>query len=427
MTESKKSVLERSVSFGRKKYKLMSVGEDFVSLADSVKIVGTNKSGKTYVNFRTERVRIYKLSENADGTPRVNVYAKRRVGPRARSRMSSVVNETPVLSTPYNHADFSIYDSVAIGEFMKLYSRRYGEVTEYPTPLGLARLAYPMLAQRESWSYAPTMGGPLRKSDPRSFLDSAFGKTRYRRDLLKAVAESHSMIHVATARQFRGLVPVDWIVDALGQWSHQGESVLARGERTDIEAIRRIAQWVDLGSRKRLMRDLFLDSTPDFAVTDSIRSAKTLAGHGLFELGKVKNWSELHDVLAVKSRTAGKINRPIPQKHKYLKAIDGTTVGNWSIHSAKDTHTLEAWGGQMSNCIGSYSGSAISQRTLLFGVFEDEKLVGNVEVSTEGRVVQLVGRFNGRLEGGDVIVERIHKLTGNAKLGSKIAVQWGGF
>lgn len=95
--------------------------------------------------------------------------------------------------------------------------------------------------------------------------------------------------------------------------------------------------------------------------------------------------------------------------HEWTRAADsfaddlallhkGETV-EFEVRSAKQTSELAEWGSAMRNCIASYSAQAIEGRTNLFGVYVADELVANMEVSREGRINQLFGRFNNSLEG----------------------------
>lgn len=390
------------------RYKLMSVGEDFVSVASSRKIAGQNVSGKTYVRFHTDSVKIFKLGEYPDGRPRVNVYEKthQRLRHNGGGSRKTFQNITPTLTSPHA-VRYDQYDAVGMGEFLKLYEAKYGPTGQFPTSMGLGRLAYPILTTNDKWKYTLSLGSALRMSDARGFIETAFGKTRYRKDLVKAVAATHSTSVIAVMSAFRGVVPTDWLVDALNDWPKFGEY------DWNFASLRKIAKLTDQNSARRLLNGLMSDQVPSMWITDSIRSIDQLMSYRQIpELGKVSGWREVHDLLAGQARRAVKPNQTIPQRGKVIKALDGAEVSGYTIVSAKDTDTLEVWGHQMSNCIGGYEYQALNGTSLLFGVYRDGSLVGNMELRKNGDVVQLVGKYNARFPDSALVSNRVHELTG---------------
>lgn len=388
-----------------KEYITMSVGDDFVSLVQSEKRVGTTQNGKTWVRFDDQLVTIFKLGRYADGRPRVNVYRKTRTRPSYRDRMNGTVPKgmrlENITSRLAGVSLFSQYDTVAAGEFIKIYEREFGPSGQFPTAVGIRRLAYPMLRDNEHWQYARPLGSALRQTNVRSFIEASFGKTRYRKDLVKAIAHTNSTHAIAVGHAFRGLMPLDWIIDAL----FETKPYRQYEEFGDISNMRRIARLTDEKSGRRLLRQMLNEDIPRTWVRDSLRSIDQILEYGdVPELGRVQNWREAHDSLMVQARQVVKKNQRIPQDHKIIKAIEGETFfiegqhGTYHFESAKDTDTLEIWGSKMANCIGTYNHSAMSGSSLLFGLFRDGELIGNMEVAPDGRVRQLVGKYNSSMQ-----------------------------
>lgn len=416
MTEATTTVLKRPDPFVRglaeESYLSLRVGEDFVSLTDSTLRKGNNQhSGKSYSRFQLNSCLILKKKQYKDGTPRYHAYLKTG---KIRNRPANFVDVTPRIASDFSQGLTSTNENraIAISQFFKV-------IGHDALPMGseFLKLAYPMLNHNPAWQWAPGMGSALRRPDTRSFVETAFGKTRYRKDLVKAISNAPSLDKVAQARMWRGLVPIDWIVDGIAQ-----SLPPANGNSTvqNPTHLRKLLATVDQGSRKRLLMQSMTNDRGAHFVGDTLRSLDTIfrAGDSLEYIGRVDGWRSLHDQLATQARLAVNANRPISQDAEVYKLLDGlVTEGGIRIESAKDTDDLIYWGGQMSNCIGSYNSEAVCGSTFLFGLYAGETLVGNMEVAPNGIVRQMVGKFNGNFAQSKEVKEAI--ATAIEEKGSK--------
>lgn len=419
MTEAATTILKRPDPFARglaeESYLSLRVGEDFVSLTDSTLRKGNNQhSGKSYSRFHLNSCLILKKKHYKDGAPRYHAYFKTG---KIRNRAANFQDVTPRIAEGHVYGMNNNVENraIAISQFFKV-------IGHDALPMGseFLKLAYPMLSHNPAWQWAPGMGSALRRTDTRSFVETAFGKTRYRKDLVKAIAESPSLDRVAQARVWRGLVPIDWIVDGLqqavpGSLNNQASAVVQQ----DVQ-LRRLLKMVDQGSRKRLLIQAMTNDRGSHFMGDTLRSVETIlsAGDPLEYIGRVDGWRSLHDALATQARLAVNANRPIPQDGEIYKLLDGlVTTSGIRIESAKDTDDLIYWGGQMSNCIGSYAQQAVCASTYLFALYENDTLVGNMEVAPNGTVRQIVGKFNGNFAQSKEVNEAI--LAAIEEKGSK--------
>lgn len=400
MTDAVTTVLESPHDAGRleaDRYISLRVGQDFVSLTDSILKKGTNgHSGKSYARFSLNSCLILKKKQYKDGTPRYHAYLKTG---KTRYSPSNFQDVTPKIGTTSGHfAGNTEQRAIAIAAFFRA-------IDHDALPMGteFLKLAYPMLNENPAWRWAPGMGTALRKSDTRSFIEAAFGKTRYRKDLVKAVAASNSLEKVAQARVWRGIVPIDWIVDGIAQ-SVPSNRILDNA--MNLAHLRKLLPMVDQGSRKRLLMQSMTNDRGSHFMSDTLRSVDTIfqSGDSLEYIGRVDGWRSLHDTVATQARLAVNANRPVPQSAEVYKILDGvSTSGGLTLVSAKDTDDLIYWGGQMNNCIGSYSHEAVNSSTCLFGIYDKEDLVGNMEVDPTGRVQQIVGKFNSPFQRRDEV------------------------
>lgn len=373
--------------WGDNRYVSLAVKGDSVTLLNSQLRRGINKhSGKTWARFEGSR-RTFKRTFTTDGQQRVNVWIA------GQGIWKQVQNSTPKVDRLPKSSD----NIAHIAKFFEVM----GHDAE-PTVRNLEVLCYPILAHNDKWHYAAGLGSALRMADTRDFVEAAFGKTRYRKDLVRSISNTDSLTAVSIAAMWRGLVPTDWLVDAAGtpirairneNYVHHVQSSSLSGK--DIIALRKILANMNLGSRKRLL----VSALDDPYVIDTVRSARLILREGeqLPVFGKIDGWRNAHDLLATQARKIGQENRKIDQSSKPYKKLDGkVTPLGYRIVSAKETHELLDWGAVMNNCIGSYGHMATNGSTNLFAIFQGEALVGNMEVGTNGAVRQLVGKNNAR-------------------------------
>lgn len=201
-----------------------------------------------------------------------------------------------------------------------------------------------------------------------------FGKTRYRRDLVKAVASSN-LPTIALAWQFRGLVPIDWIVSMLR------ERPLRPGRY--LNNIRPHLRNLDQMSLRNVLRDAAILT----------RYARDLARFSpVADLGRIHSVTELHDRLyehALLFRTAytktGKPKKAITLPD-YASALGGQLSSGWSIEIARHENDLWEWGSLMRHCIGVYGPHLRSGRSILGAVCDPSgRMRANFEVTATRR------------------------------------------
>ena len=148
-----------------------------------------------------------------------------------------------------------------------------------------------------SYSYIPVglRSAMIGAENVQEFTRRAFGKTRYRRDLVKAVA-SATLKDVENAWQFRGLVPIDWIVDLL-----RGRQWEGRNSHQNIISIpRRHLKHLDQRSLRRLMGEM-KERDYDYGFSQQIADIE-LVSVEYPTLTRVDSWKDLHDRLIALDR-----------------------------------------------------------------------------------------------------------------------------
>lgn len=258
-------------------------------------------------------------------------------------------------------------------------------------------------SNRFVWAPAQVRRAFAGAPDAQALTRNLFGKSRYRRDLVRAVAQA-SMARITIAHAFRGLVPVDWIVAYLRGTSSGEEAIYWTG----IPNLRPLLRCLDQQSLKSLLQQ---PPPHIYALTDMERFMPSRAVLGRFiageaTFGRVRTWGDLHDqalnLFRLYRHHDGKQRRP-KRLSETAQALEGTTPGGLRVELARHENTLWDWGTQMRHCIGGYGNALRRGSSLLGGVFTqtaqgEEALVANFEVITgrDGRyeLRQLLGKAN---------------------------------
>lgn len=181
--------------------------------------------------------------------------------------------------------------------------------------------------------------------------------------------------------QLKNAVPHEWLPDLIG--------VAVALDMRSI-TLTQIRQFYAMFSPHFIKK---LEKASGWLVRDSIQQYYESNGYIQVNHRRWRDWRELHDYISVEYRKLGQKNRKIPEgklikKLKKLPAMNGMTF----IHPI-DTHTLVDWGQAMSNCIASYTGDAVSKRTILLGVERSGELLYNIEIENN-QVRQFFGKRN---------------------------------
>jgi hypothetical protein len=133
-----------------------------------------------------------------------------------------------------------------------------------------------------------------------------------------------------------------------------------------------------------------------------------------------KDLKELHDKI---SRDYLKIKAeaerlPINYSEEERKILQ-VKAGDMDIRLATDTSDLVIWGGTMKNCIASYSDKAVQKSSYLLGVYRDDTLLYNMELTRTNsgknlRIVQLTAFKNGSVPQEDRAI--IEQAVGGMRL-----------
>lgn len=222
--------------------------------------------------------------------------------------------------------------------------------------------------------------------DAREFTAGLFGKTRVRKDLVKAVAGA-DLSRICMAEAFRGLVPVDWIVTYL----RRGEVRFGHARRVGDDAkttniypdVRPLLRRLDERSLRGLLRDedprqLLIVDTLKMHVDDYDPTAP---------LPRCRTWNEVHQALVTRTnlyghlaRARGKVDDK-PIKHTDEALALEAKAGDIEIVLALHEDDLYSWGQSMNHCIATYGRHMRGRRNVYGAVYAGNRLMGNFEIS----------------------------------------------
>lgn len=239
-----------------------------------------------------------------------------------------------------------------------------------------------------------TLITPMRATNSREFVERLFGKRQYRKDLLKATGNSETIYPLHVAQAFRGLVPIDWIVNFL-RLDHRVETGYDQGYGISIfNDLRPFLTQIDPRSYRHLLREPVTTNIL-YQIEDAMR---VLSRDGLNNEGDnyFRSWEDVHDRVMPRyhySRSTPFQECEIPLL-PLAEKVHGLTTKSFEIVTATHTLELEEWGKTMHNCIGGYKRMAAEKNTILGAVLSNGKLVANFEISTNGNLKQLLGTCN---------------------------------
>lgn len=256
------------------------------------------------------------------------------------------------------------------------------------------RTSYPLFDHFDRMSYR-SLGIPhMHSKDIQEFTRKMFGKTRYRKDLVRAVASTSNPHALKNAYHIRGLVPVDWIIKYLVST----KSKTSYGVPV-MTSIRPAFQKMTMNQRKAVMTAITDDKVQDVYYVEDLLDFATMLPEETVQAVKMKpsNLYEVHNILSMettKVRTPDIVIEPTPL-YKKISQID------WSdsvieMVPATSTHQVINWGVEMGHCIGSYASQAANGTYTLTGIYQDGKLIGNA-MFQKRKAVQIFGKFNKQL------------------------------
>lgn len=260
--------------------------------------------------------------------------------------------------------------------------------------LGISELSdiYPMAKMYGIQHYLEMPYGirhAFRNDNMRDFVSELFGKTNVRRDLIKASAQV-SPKEICLMKDFRNLVPVDWIVNAMRNSEVQWQPCdgILTFDNGSIH-IRSLLTQMNPKTYRRVLRNTLTER--DLMLMINVTNRRHLINVDAER--PFASYEDIHDAFFANSY----YSRPFDDKDipltKVAKKFVGLRSGNLEIKPAQHTSIMTEWGGKMHNCIASYRTTALDGQGEYAGVYDGDRLIANIEVRG-GRLIQLLGKYN---------------------------------
>jgi hypothetical protein len=237
----------------------------------------------------------------------------------------------------------------------------------------------------------PGFAMALRQNSLRDMVEVLFGKTRYRKDLAKAVAQSFPQA-IMMGVDFRGLVPIDWIIDFL----RNNRRVLSYPVK--YPSVRNILLRLDRRSYPALLREQ-LDWATLLHVCD------VTSGYNQYGVEvppqRIRSWEQFHNLIWQQIRdnetSLSSIvpkDAPIPLTD-LAQQLSGLTVDGYTVVVPERAEELYVWGHEMRNCIGGYAKLVLHEgsKETLGAITSNGRVVVNFEVH-DGKLRQFLGKCN---------------------------------
>lgn len=367
---------------------MVVIKDDTITELNREKVSGVSPSGKAWSRWQKQSMQTY--SWKSGHLNRYTMQRLKRVEDPRRTRVNfRCVNLMPI----YVHGS-PFFTAVGERLGMNPLAERWDKNNLQPMAQEIRYQQYPLLRENPNWRPVAGMTPLLRAPSLQEGVRRYFGSTRYRKDLVKKVA-GESLAATKYLHQFRGYVPVDWMVGvSFGAAVHD---IAIRDFRPLLNAftpktVKHLLEKTDKATGSNIE-----DSLNSFRLIRQVDPMWSSAFH-------YADWVEVHDVLASTQRKLEHANKIIPQTD-VAKAVDGlvvsvqtsdNTTGQLIVRSAKETYELIEWGTLMANCIGGYQYSALDGSDSLFGVYSGDRLIANMQIRS-GRIQQLFGKFNAQL------------------------------
>lgn len=258
--------------------------------------------------------------------------------------------------------------------------------------------------------------------DVKKFITKTFGPEGVRKDMVKAVVSTTDIGAIFLLRNLKELFPLDWLRDVMKAPS---EYVIYNPEaiytETSTAGLVDLLASLTLPQRKRLLVEkLSPDQRTDLnyrgAIDDMHRDIRDILRmfHGLNPEQKEEHknridyssWERLHETLIqltneLRMKEDAQVNSArfehgdtyMTKLHDTSYEVDGE---KYLIRAPKHRHDLNRWGNDMHNCIASYHRKVVAHGTNVFGIYSNDVLFANVEISNSGGIIQHMQKYNTR-------------------------------
>lgn len=366
-----------------------------ITLVDSREIEFTTKAGWTGRRWVRDRVHVYRRHPR---TNRFYHYTKNcaRTGRR--------VYPWPTRVTSFAMGTSWEFDRIPKFRETLCQTLGYANLSDIFPILGQLPVANYELSTIPKQFY-----GLLQAPDMKAFCEGLFGVSRYRRDLGREAARN-SLITLAYAEHFRGLVPIDWIIKLLADTadsSYHPRTGVTYWHRNPW----RLLKQLHPKTLRRLAKTSPLTSNELYAFIDARHDIWGMPPDVIGTI-EARSWTEFHARANAMARRQqrlaqaeynmiGEYAKPIVYNDLFNR-LHGTQVGDLTIHLAQSTEEPHNWGDETNCCIGSYACQAYHGSVIL-GVLQDRNktikalfsINRSITAPSEQKVTGHLGQFLG--------------------------------
>lgn len=234
----------------------------------------------------------------------------------------------------------------------------------------------------------------IKAKDFKNFVQKYFGRKNYRKDLLKATLNS-SYKHWELAKEFVGLIPIDWVIRFLSSspTPYSEADVYPRPKFTSQYSYIRHIYLKNLDAKYLKIIFNNIDKTGLSLTQDTIKMILDASKEDLKDSGKTTR--EIHDHLSrINSRKIDETAFPKTRVGELFSEIDYSSIG-LECKIARKSSDLNEWSKEMSNCISGYKQEAISGEQTFLGFYRDGELIANANIREKDFACeQLLGKYN---------------------------------
>lgn len=252
----------------------------------------------------------------------------------------------------------------------------------------------------------------LRSLKAKTVQDMAkrlFGQKRYRKDLVKALANANSVEFLAFMFSLKREIPVDWFISIL----RNNPTLAYLPDTFNYEDLKEFYDSLSDKQFRKFCKCLMEeDFIPIQSILDTAYQFKECLNDGHNQIDpitdiKFRSIEELHYMTTKYFENTVKERERRALIEKYGGAIDGNQYyeelssidfsgAPYELIVPENAYELVQWGNEMSNCIGGYSSKAKSSTTDVYVALKDkksDKMVANILI-TKKNIVQFYGKRN---------------------------------
>lgn len=377
------------------------INDETFSFLQADLLSGLNRhSGKRWHRWQETSATVLSLKKkDSQGLPSLRVYD---IGTYPQKYIYDNTMGPHLFSTRLESAPFEVQQM-----FCDFIESRFGKIVPSPDPMyprkwaletvysHLINLAYPgieLFNHQSNFRHLSLgiLAPGLRERSAMNYTRKLFAKKHYRKDLVKALAEAPLELH-SRAVSAAGLVPTDWIIDSL-------RTAITPGQLPE-------SYFYDAGARKRYreflravpptQRRRYLLGAPDRGA--SLVDVPRMLHDPLFTID-FRRYHSIEEIHAAwvdnqcRNRNASAHSDIIPM-NKQTEKIVSVPIPEFEVVPAKTRADLVAWSSEMGNCIQGYYYDACQPTRTYLGVYQNGKLLANVEIDS-GKIKQFLGKYN---------------------------------